>query len=95
MRNIAVLHVGQVPFMAALFFPPLPSKDVSFASFISLLALHFTQYASIEKRLIFKHNSILSHLQPKSKQIPKGVKGKQSTVNGRQTKAEGNGIAVN
>jgi hypothetical protein len=47
MRYIPVPHFGQTPFMAKRVLPPLPFIVTSFASFISLLALHFTQYPSI------------------------------------------------
>ena len=45
--NILVPHLGQVPLAALLFVLPLPFISTSETSFISLLALHFTQYASI------------------------------------------------
>jgi hypothetical protein len=54
MRNMVVPQTGQMPFIAGLVLPPLPSKEVSLASFISLLALHLTQYASIVIELILK-----------------------------------------
>ena len=45
-RNIVVLHLGHLPFIALLVVPPLPFMVTSLASDISLLLLHFTQYAS-------------------------------------------------
>lgn len=44
--NIVVPQFGQVPFIAARSTPPLPLKVTSLGSFIILLALHLTQYAS-------------------------------------------------
>jgi len=45
--NILVSHFSQVPVIAFRAAPPFPLKDVSWASFIILLALHLTQYASV------------------------------------------------
>lgn len=45
--NILVPHFSQVPVIAFRAAPPFPLKDVSWASFIILLALHLTQYASV------------------------------------------------
>ncbi len=44
MRNIVVLHFGQLPFNAFLVTPPFPFIVTSFALEISRLSLHFTQY---------------------------------------------------
>ena len=46
-RNILVLHLGQVPVIALLVFPPFPFIGTSLAPCISLFALHFTQYPSV------------------------------------------------
>ena len=45
--NILVPQVGQTPVIARLSTPPLPFMATSLASFISLLALHLTQYPSV------------------------------------------------
>jgi len=45
--NMPVPQTGQVPFIAGLVPPPLAGIVTSFGSFISLLDLHLTQYASI------------------------------------------------
>ena len=45
--NILVSHFSQVPVIARRCAPPFPLKEVSWASFIILLALHLTQYASV------------------------------------------------
>lgn len=54
---IPVLHTGQVPFVAGLPF----FKVTACGSFISRLALHFTQYASMDVYLRI-NNTIISLL---------------------------------
>lgn len=49
--NMPVPQFGQAPFMAGRVPPPLAGMVTSFASFISRLALHLTQYPSIEYRV--------------------------------------------
>src|SRR3989338_5741571 len=44
--NIVVPHFVQDPFMALRIVSPFPFIGTSFASFISVLFLHFTQYPS-------------------------------------------------
>jgi len=52
-RNILVPQTGHSPFIAFLF-PRLLFISTSFAFFISLLALHLTQYASMIIKLKIK-----------------------------------------
>ena len=46
-RNIFVLHSGQVPVIALRAFLPFPFIGTSLGACISLFALHFTQYPSV------------------------------------------------
>ena len=46
MRNMVVPQSGHVPFAALLSTPPFPFIGTTFASFICLFSLHFTQYPS-------------------------------------------------